>query len=40
MPTDVKNLKEGNPHATDYYRNILKELDKYKETHPIGNEEE
>ena len=37
---DVKNLKEGNPSATDYYRNILKELDKYKETHPIDNEEE
>ena len=37
---DVKNLKEGNPHATDYYRNILKELDEYKEAHPINNEEE
>ena len=37
---DVKNLKEGNPHATDYYRNILKELDEYKETHPIDNEKE
>lgn len=37
---DVKNLKEGNPHATDYYRNILKELDEYKQTHPINNEEE
>lgn len=37
---DVKDLKEGNPHATDYYRNILKELDEYKETHPIKNEEE
>ena len=28
------------PHATDYYRNILKELDEYKEAHPINNEEE
>ena len=37
---DVKNLKEGNPRATDYYRNILKELDEYKQTHPINNEEE
>ena len=35
---DVKNLKEGNPNATDYYRNILKELDEYKEIHPIDNE--
>lgn len=37
---DVKNLKDGNPNATDYYRNILKELDEYKQTHPINNEEE
>lgn len=37
---DVKNLKEGNPNAIDYYRNILKELDEYKETHPIDNKEE
>ena len=32
---DVKDLKEGNPHATDYYRGILKELDDYEEKHPI-----
>lgn len=37
---DVKNLKEGNPNATDYYRSILKELDEYRENHPIKNEEE
>ncbi|MBD5487312.1 MAG: hypothetical protein HDR13_00735 [Lachnospiraceae bacterium] len=37
---DVKDLKDGDPHATDYYRSILKELDEYKETHPIKNEEE
>ena len=37
---DVKDLKEGNPHATDYYRGILKELDDYEEKHPIKSKEE
>ena len=35
---DVKETKDGNGRATDYYRNILKELDEYKNNHPIVNE--
>lgn len=37
---DVKDTTDGNRNATDYYRNILKELDEYKKSHPISNEEE
>jgi len=37
---DVKDTTDGNRNATDYYRNILKELDEYKKNHPISNEEE
>lgn len=37
---DVKDTTDGNRNATDYYRNVLKELDEYKKNHPISNEEE
>lgn len=37
---DVKETKDGNRNATDYYRSILKELDEYKTNHPIDNEDE
>lgn len=32
---DIKETKDGNKNATDYYRSILKELDEYKNAHPI-----
>lgn len=32
---DVKETKDGNENASDYYRSILKELDEYKNNHPI-----
>lgn len=32
---DIKETKDGNKNATDYYRSILKELDEYKDAHPI-----
>lgn len=32
---DAKETKDGNKNATDYYRSILKELDEYKDAHPI-----
>ena len=28
-------MKNKNGNATDYYRSILKELDEYKEKHPL-----
>jgi hypothetical protein len=37
---DVKETKDGNGNASDYYRSILKELDEYKNNHPINNEYE
>lgn len=37
---DIKETKDGNKNATDYYRSILKELDEYKNNHPISNEDE
>ncbi len=37
---DVKQTKDGNENATDYYRSILKELDEYKNNHPISSEYE
>lgn len=37
---DIRNTKDGNKNATDYYRDILKELDEYKENHPLDKEEE
>lgn len=37
---DVKNTTDGNKNATDYYRNVLKELDEYKNNHSISNEED
>lgn len=36
---DVKETKDGNRNATDYYRSILKELDEYKTNHPISNDD-
>lgn len=35
---NTKNTDDWN--TTDYYRNILEELDNYKKKHPIDNEEE
>lgn len=32
---DLKETKDNNTHATDYYKNILKELDEYNNNHPI-----
>ena len=32
---DKVNMKNKNGNATDYYRSILKELDEYKEKHPL-----
>ena len=38
---DKRNTKDtDNWNTTDYYRNILEELDEYKKKHPIDNEEE
>jgi len=37
---DVKETKDGNENATDYYRGILKELDEYKNNHPINREDD
>lgn len=38
---DKRNTKSiDNCNTTDYYRNILEELDEYKKKHPIDNEEE
>lgn len=37
---DAKNTSDGNTHATDYYRSVLDELDKYKEEHPLKEEVE
>ena len=37
---DIKNTKDGNRNATDYYRSVLKELDEYKNNHPINNEDD
>lgn len=36
---DVKETKDGNINATDYYRSVLKELDEYKTSHPISNDD-
>lgn len=36
---DFKETKDGNRNATDYYRSILKELDKYEANHPISNDD-
>lgn len=36
---DVKDTEDGNRNATDYYRRVLKELDEYKKSHPVSNEE-
>lgn len=35
---NTKNIDDWN--TTDYYRNVLAELDKYKKNNPIDNEEE
>lgn len=35
---DVKNTRDGNKNATDYYRSILKELDEYENNHPISDD--
>jgi len=32
---DIKNTKDGNKNATDYYRSCLVELDEYKENNPL-----
>ena len=38
---DKRNTKDiNNWNTTDYYRNILEELDEYKKKYPIDNEEE
>ena len=37
---DVKDTKDGNRNASDYYRSILKELDEYENNHPISSEDE
>lgn len=37
---DVKETKDENRNASDYYRSILKELDEYKTSHPINNEDD
>lgn len=36
---DVKNETDGNRSATNYYKSVLNELDKYKSNHPINNED-
>ena len=37
---DIKNTKDGNRNATDYYRSVLKELEVYKQNHPICEAQE
>ena len=37
---DLKDRTNKEYQTTDYYRNILDELDEYKKNHPINNEEE
>lgn len=32
---DFKETADGNKNATEYYRDVLRELDQYKEEHPI-----
>ena len=32
---DLKETADGNKHSTEYYRSVLKELNQYKEEHPI-----
>lgn len=32
---DLKESADGNKHSTEYYRSVLKELNQYKEEHPI-----
>jgi hypothetical protein len=32
---DVKETRDGRKNATYYYRDVLKELDEYKNHHPI-----
>ena len=32
---DLKETLDGNKNATEYYRDVLRELDQYKEEHPI-----
>lgn len=35
---DKENTSDSNTNATDYYRSVLKELNEYKEKHPIEEE--
>jgi len=37
---DVINSKDRNKHATDYYREVLKELEEYKKNNPIEIKED
>lgn len=37
---DLKETKNGNRQSTEYYRNVLKELEKYQENHPLKNNSE
>lgn len=32
---DLKETADGNKNSTEYYRSVLKELDQYKQEHPI-----
>ena len=36
---DIKHTNDGNGNATIYYQSVLKELDDYRDNHPIKNEE-
>ena len=37
---DYKNRSNKEHNVTDYYREVINELDEYKASHPICNEEE
>lgn len=37
---DIRNTKDGNKNATDYYIGILNELEKYKKKHSLDEEQE
>lgn len=34
---DLKDTKDGNKNATEYYKNVLTEIKEYSEKHPIAN---